>query len=467
MAFSVEIKNIGKIAGAPVVVGGLTVLAGPNATGKTFFSKALYSVFDAMNANHALMQIQALTQPLEHPLWELSDVATFDKNPALKAMNAGIRRLQTVCASVSGKGDEIAAVGENFAALVESAGGIVRAYRELRPDMEKVAKANKDEENEFISFDEDSLAGMDTGIKDLEELTRRNSEDIVFNGFRRALHQNLIGNFQIPTLGELKGDVKQDSSIAIEGVGDISIAGNTIAGHIHREGLTRLQEYSRVIYLESPFYWKLRGALSASPRFLSFHGRQGLSIPKYFTDLNAALSEDYSGEVAFPSLLKRITGESGIGGQITQHESGRLIFSEVGKSRYFRLTLTATGAVNLGILALLIAQKIIDKGAFLFIDEPESNLHPKWQVEMIRALFELARGGVHVVIATHSPDIMERLSALVKENPGSEEMVALNHFSPEGVKNGGKDFGGKMGDIITELTDDFSDSYMMNQRASR
>ena len=463
MAFSVEIKNLGKIAGAPIVVGGLTVLAGPNATGKTFFSKALYSVFDAMNANHALMQIQALTQPLEPPLWELSDVAVFEKNPALKAMNAGIRRLQVVCASVSGKGDEITAVGENFAALVENAGEIVRAYRDLRPDMEKVAKANKDEESELISFDEDSLASMDAGIKNLEELTRRNPEDVVFSGFRRALHQNLIGNFQIPTLGELKGDVKQDSSIAIEGVGDISIAGGAIAVHIRREGLTRLQAHSRVIYLESPFYWKLRGALKgAFPRFLPFRGRRGLSIPKYFTDLDAALSEEYSGEVAFPSLLKRITGEGGIGGQITQDESGRLVFNEIGKSRHFRLPLTATGAVNLGILALLIAQKIIDKGAFLFIDEPEANLHPKWQVEMMRALFELARGGVHVVIATHSPDIMERLSALVRNNPGTEEMVALNHFSPEGVKNGGKDFNEKMDDIQRELTDSFSNSYMEN-----
>ena len=454
MAFTVEIKNLGKIAGAPIVVGGLTVLAGPNATGKSFFSKALYSVFDAMNANHALMEIQGLVHPLQRSSWMLS-ISGFEKSPALVSMEAKCERLVGICAPLSGRGDEIATVEKARNDIVQVAGEIVSAYQEARPKMEKLVKSDT------RPFDGDSLKSMDFNIDNLGKLTSRDSKDIVLSGFGRALLQNLRGNFQVSDLADLKKNPSKDALIDIEDVGVISIAANRIQHNVEPAGLAQLQEYSRVIYLESPMLWKLRSALKNNfPRFLMPDG-MNLNIPKHFTDLDAALNDEYPGEIAFPGLLQQLTDEV-IRGGVTLAESGEMVFGEQGQARPFPMQLTATGMVNLGILALLIEKKIIDKGAFLFIDEPEANLHPKWQVEMIRTLFELARGGVHVVIATHSPDIMERLSALVKENPGTEKMIALNHFSPNGVLNGKKDFSEKMEDIQRELTDAFSNSYMRN-----
>ena len=453
MLFSLEINNLGKIAGAPIVVGGLTVLAGPNATGKTFFSKALYSVFDAMNANHALVQIQTRTQPLEGIL-ELLEMLGFVKNPALDSVKAQVERLESVYARLSSRGDEIAAVEGARQDLAAVTGEIVRAYGEARPAIEEFAKSGKPNVRKIFP------KGMDLEIELLSELTTRSSEDIVLAGFRQALRQNLTGNFQISGLEDLQGNPENAAFLKIDGVGDIVIEVGRLQSNIRPAGLAQLQEFSRVIYLESPIHWKLRGALKGyTPRFR--HRGRSLNVPKHFIDLDAALNDEYSGEVAFPELFRRLTEEI-LRGKIVIAESGELMFAESGQTRPFPLPMTATGMVNLGVLALLIERKIIDKGAFLFIDEPEANLHPKWQVEMIRALFELAQGGVHVVIATHSPDIMERLSALVKKNPGSEEMVALNHFSPEGVKNGGKGFNEKMDDIQRELTDSFSNSYMEN-----
>ena len=79
------------------------------------------------------------------------------------------------------------------------------------------------------------------------------------------------------------------------------------------------------------------------------------------------------------------------------------------------------------------------------------------------ALFELATGGVQVVIATHSSDIMERLLALATKHLDSQPLIALNHFSKDGVINSGLDFRPKIGAIIQDLTDSFSNSYMMSK----
>ena len=64
MAFKLNIKNIGKLTDAKIDIGKFTVLAGPNNTGKSFVSKILYSIFDAMNANHAEVHINNLTNSL-------------------------------------------------------------------------------------------------------------------------------------------------------------------------------------------------------------------------------------------------------------------------------------------------------------------------------------------------------------------------------------------------------------------
>ena len=66
MAFQVQIKNLGKLADATVRVGDLTVLAGVNNTGKSFFSKFLYSLLDAvseMNDNPVARHIWSKTGP--------------------------------------------------------------------------------------------------------------------------------------------------------------------------------------------------------------------------------------------------------------------------------------------------------------------------------------------------------------------------------------------------------------------
>ena len=455
MAFKVTIKNIGKIRGESVLVGGLTVLAGPNNTGKSFFSKALYSVFDAMNANHALMHIQEITRPLQHGLMRLA-MSGYKSNPLWDSLESSIKRVEEICSQISGEHDEIAAIKSALPDLDKISSEIKQTYGEIRESAAKIAESDEK------LFDQDSLKRMDEGVKRLGEIPPLDAQKIAFQGFGLALRQNLIGNFQIPLVAILKKDAEQEASITIEGVGKISIAGSDLEFDIDLAGLMRLQQYSRVIYLESPVMWKLRSALRNAHRSPYRRGRMALSVPKYFTDMDDEFDREYSGEIAFPDLLQRLTTKV-IRGQlaITKGAMGFSDFSDSEEQhRSFSLPETATGVVNLGILALLIERKIVDKGTFLFIDEPESNLHPQWQDEMIRALFDLAQGGVNVVIATHSSDIMERLLALVKKNPDSEKMVALNHFSSNGVVNSDKDFHEKMRIIQKDLTDAFTSSYM-------
>lgn len=89
MAFKVKIKNIGKLKDEEVSIGQFTVFAGPNNTGKSFVSKLLYSIFNAMNANHVATHLNNLIEPIKldllgTKLWVPYGKGNLSWLPALK-----------------------------------------------------------------------------------------------------------------------------------------------------------------------------------------------------------------------------------------------------------------------------------------------------------------------------------------------------------------------------------------------
>lgn len=69
----------------------------------------------------------------------------------------------------------------------------------------------------------------------------------------------------------------------------------------------------------------------------------------------------------------------------------------------------SSGIKSLAILDLLCKGRFITGDSILIIDEPETNLHPKWQKEYARSVVTLAKQGTKILINTHSPYMLEAL----------------------------------------------------------
>ena len=63
---------------------------------------------------------------------------------------------------------------------------------------------------------------------------------------------------------------------------------------------------------------------------------------------------------------------------------------------------------------VLYLRHVVEAGEVLIIEEPESNLHPAMQVELIRQLARVVNAGVRVVLTTHSEWVLEQLANLVR-----------------------------------------------------
>lgn len=497
MQLNLNIKNFGKLEDAQIRIGSFTVLAGPNNTGKSYVSKLLYSLFNAMNANHADVALDEMVRPILSELRVLSrqiealpdEVQPSDISTDIQEVRNRIKATREIAAACSDDNgeyeDEFEALDNLYPSLAENVGEIKNLHDIIKQkvgaitrEIEKLPEKKTESDSIFSGTWgrlKRGLARMEAARGDYldcsrleqrvsklcERISQTTPEEFILTGMESKTRQNLIENFQAPNISLLRKNQDKETAIEIEGIGQFTFLNGDIGFFIEPAGLQLLQEYSRVIYLESPVYWKIKGALLMAPgiyRFPSRSGRMRLTgVPGYFYDLHGALGETYSGDVAFPDLLEKLTGKEILGGRISISDVGDLVFQENNHS--FPLPLTAMGVINLGILALLIERKVIDKNSFVFIDEPEAHLHPAWQTVMAETLFELSRQGVNIVIATHSADILKWLEVHIKKHPEDEKLVALNQFPANGHDEEG-DFSLKMAKIKGELTKPFADLYM-------
>ena len=468
MTFQVRIQNLGKLADATVRVGGLTVLAGVNNTGKTFFSKSLYSVIGAVNANYLMVEFDSKAKPLRENLRHLTDDRMFAATspPSVAELLEAVDRMELAAkqcsARVGGSATDIDPKEECSADLKQAAENVNNVYERLRSALDNWGRQGEAQgeysASKFHSEAERLRFLIDHNVWSLHRIARMTVGEIVASGFYYQAGRNFHRNFQVQDIGDL-GSQRDRPVIYIDGERILDSEGYGRIGvqAFPLRKMLQLHRRANAFFLESPALWRLKGILE-SVMLESLNGRVRSDVPEYFRELLAALVKSYSGAMPFPEVYRRLTEEV-IGGRIVQNDLGELRFAESSGGNY-ALSMTATGVVNLGILALLIEKKLVDKGTFLFIDEPESNLHPEWQVAMTEALWELARGGVNVVIATHSVDILKRLEIYAKEKDTKEDaanLIAVNHFQRDGtVQSGGVE---KIRDIKRDLSAPFFKLY--------
>lgn len=101
-------------------------------------------------------------------------------------------------------------------------------------------------------------------------------------------------------------------------------------------------------------------------------------------------------------------------GQIEQTSEDDFIFRK-GHSE-FSMQLTAEGVKKIGILTTLIRNRQLNANSVLFLDEPETTLHPEATRELAEMLMLMAKAGVQVFIATHNYFVLKQMHLVAKRD---------------------------------------------------
>lgn len=105
--------------------------------------------------------------------------------------------------------------------------------------------------------------------------------------------------------------------------------------------------------------------------------------------------------------LKDVKG----GGWALEYAGGR------GGAMEVPVSIAAEGHKKIAIFDRLIVNRTLRQDSLVFVDEPESFLHPEALARFIRVLWRIARDGVQFVLATHSLQVLNHLK-LLAQNEG-------------------------------------------------
>ena len=406
MNFKVEIKNIGKITDAEIHIGNFTVFAGPNNTGKSFAMKILYSLFHSMNGQHAIEHLDELQDPLFHILFGGLIDTTGTVRDAFQSRYGKIKSVLSECYENSKPSQALRNFESKYQDIIE-----------IADEMEKEVNAyySNTQSREIEEWKKDLVK---TEInKFCKKIKTTNPSGFVSEGIKRRFRQNLLLNFQSQTLQGLLYKADCPAIVSIDGVCDFKLENTDSKLSFRKDGITKLEAFSNVIYLDSPIYWCFANSIEdLRGRYLQEERIRLDGVPRYFRDLVQTTKEKYVSEASpFSGIYEKIIGENILKGKMSLSQNGELTFIEVEENRQTPLSTTASGIVNLGILALLLERNVLSKGFVLFVDEPEAHLHPSWQIRFVEILFDLVEKGVNVIMATHSADILKYLEVRLKK----------------------------------------------------
>lgn len=83
---------------------------------------------------------------------------------------------------------------------------------------------------------------------------------------------------------------------------------------------------------------------------------------------------------------------------------------------------TASGYKQIGIIQLLLINRILSDGSYLIIDEPEVNLHPNFQFKLAKILVKLVKElNITLYLNSHSPQFIEAIEVFSEKYDLTEE----------------------------------------------
>lgn len=255
--------------------------------------------------------------------------------------------------------------------------------------------------------------------KSVEEFSKRRPKV----AWREVLANKLIWTFQTEAIGELvhRGEKRTQVDCTLHGDNYLFSYGSSANQKVTTATEDAAsQESLSAIFIPPKELLTAFEAIEATREKLEIFGFDDT----YYDLIRALRLPTTQGNIE--ANLKRVLKslELLFGGEIAKSKSdSQFVFQRNGQT--FTMPQTAEGIKKLGILTTLIRNRTLSKDSVLFLDEPETNLHPDYIVKLMTMLMDLSRAGVQIYLATHSYFAIKQLHILAKEHNASVAFCSL------------------------------------------
>ena len=435
MNYNIHIENLGAIKEADIRIKPLTIIAGENGTGKSFVTKILYSVLNVIILDIFSNEVTNLSSKINTSIDNANDIG---KNlPLIGNQLNNIKELKRDLDNFFIVFNDInphTFIHLNKFSDYDIKEPIDIFIKKTTINKEKYSNdENRNIESVFAGF---LLEDLSESLEKVLDLVK-NPRDYLTNTFIKNLMDEIKNNFQISKISSLIKHGESKAIFDIEGLLKIEINKNdTLNLSFEEDKLFSYNEINRIVFFESPVYWKILPIINNKNQNTlqyfskSINNKRLSGVPKHFLDLKDLVFADFLDDTP-PKFISEAANnlENKLKGKF-KVANGDLNF-ETKENQIISKSLISFGMTNLGILQTVLSKNIINVGSFVFIDEPESNLHPEWQAILASVLVDLAKNGVYVIITTHSSDILKAFDISTREQKVNEELSTY-YFKSDG-----------------------------------
>ena len=148
--------------------------------------------------------------------------------------------------------------------------------------------------------------------------------------------------------------------------------------------------------------------------FLAMLRAKDAPMPRALVDFCYLMGIAASTGVAAPTSGSLADGLGNVVGGNFLFREGQLLFRHRSAPEGEELPISAAASLAKSLAGLGAFLANAGPGDVLIIDEPEMNAHPEAQVALVELFAAMIRSGMHVLLITHSPYIVDHVSALIE-----------------------------------------------------
>ena len=371
-----KLNYVNRIKTADMKINGLTVVVGPNNSGKSTIGRTLYSIVKAIaNTNQASEQDNE-ARLRKHIDSMYSRLRGLRRNENLTSLTDVFpRNSSEFFTQIRNAADPTAYLLEKKA-IIENLDIVPRQKSLLLEDIKNI--------NICLTEKGNSAAKLRTEL------------------------QYLIESEFLNTFCSIGSE---STNVELYSEGTRKIEFEAKSNSIFKVKCNDLRFVEDATYIESPLYIHLIDAIIRARTYreteIPYPTLNAVMVPSHIKDM----AEKIMSAARHPIDHKEVTSmdlKEIIGGSFSYDNSSHQIVFKSGKHIFSTLNV-ASGIKSFGIIDLLEKANFIGPNRLLIWDEPENHLHPEWQVLFAEKLVNLAKEGIPILVTTHSPYFLQSI----------------------------------------------------------
>lgn len=397
----IKLKNFGKIKEADIQLSGLTLIAGPNDSGKSTVGKALFAIIksianypDYFNQVNSEKLYREYLKPLRLELREIDRLIMLSS----RRKSNGTTLF-----------DELDIDKNKIQTLLENIRKIFSRSMMKITDEQKVRLLTN------LYNNVDFFRNKET----VEELIK-NAISFLNKGNDAKGKIQLIANriFQDVFEGNINNSVhKKDISFI-----NFESDGNVILSLSSEDDTLNCCEFNEVLHtfsdatlIDNPFL--LENDYNNYNDYKEFYtlefdaiaGIKRLDITTDLVEKERLAVKKLNKDCYYEDLLaefKKVFSKA----QFKYSTSDNRLKYKVNKtSKELEISNIASGCKSFGLLYILLKTGVITKDSLIVFDEPENHLHPEWQIKYAEIICKMVKNGFYVLLTSHSPYMIQAL----------------------------------------------------------